>query len=89
MSKWLFASAVFVFSGIFFATEVEARRLGGGHAVHPHGLMALLRGSIVLIVFFQARVGNGCDSGASRPSELMGPRNACASAPANACSAES
>jgi predicted lipid-binding transport protein (Tim44 family) len=33
MSKWLIASAVFVFSGIFLATEVEARRLGGGRTV--------------------------------------------------------
>jgi predicted lipid-binding transport protein (Tim44 family) len=33
MSKWLIASAVLVFSGIFLATEVEARRLGGGRTV--------------------------------------------------------
>jgi predicted lipid-binding transport protein (Tim44 family) len=33
MSKWLLASAVLVFSGIFFATEVEARRLGGGRTI--------------------------------------------------------
>jgi predicted lipid-binding transport protein (Tim44 family) len=33
MSKWLLAIAVAVFSGMFVATEVEARRLGGGRTV--------------------------------------------------------
>jgi predicted lipid-binding transport protein (Tim44 family) len=33
MSKWLLAAAVLVFSGVLVATEVEARRLGGGRTV--------------------------------------------------------
>ena len=33
MSKWLLVSAVLAFTGIFAATEVEARRLGGGRTV--------------------------------------------------------
>jgi predicted lipid-binding transport protein (Tim44 family) len=33
MSKWLLAAAVLVFSGVFVATEAEARRLGGGRTV--------------------------------------------------------
>jgi predicted lipid-binding transport protein (Tim44 family) len=33
MSKWLLASAVIAFTGIFVATEAEARRLGGGRSI--------------------------------------------------------
>jgi predicted lipid-binding transport protein (Tim44 family) len=33
MSKWLLVSAVLAFTGIFAATEVEARRLGGGRTI--------------------------------------------------------
>lgn len=33
MSKWLLASVVLIFSGIFVASEVEARRLGGGRTI--------------------------------------------------------
>jgi len=33
MSKWLLASAVLVCSGIFLATEAEARRVGGGRSI--------------------------------------------------------
>ena len=33
MSKWLLVSAVLAFTGIFVATEVEARRLGGGRTI--------------------------------------------------------
>jgi predicted lipid-binding transport protein (Tim44 family) len=33
MSKWLLASAVLVFTGIFVATEAEARRFGGGRSI--------------------------------------------------------
>jgi len=33
MGKWLLASAVLVFTGIFVATEAEARRFGGGRSI--------------------------------------------------------
>jgi predicted lipid-binding transport protein (Tim44 family) len=33
MSKWLLAAGVLVFSGIFLATEAEARRFGGGRSI--------------------------------------------------------
>ncbi len=33
MSKWLLASVVLVFSGIFVATDAEARRFGGGRSI--------------------------------------------------------
>jgi predicted lipid-binding transport protein (Tim44 family) len=33
MGKWLLAATILTFSGIFVATEVEARRIGGGRTV--------------------------------------------------------
>lgn len=33
MGKWLLASAVLVFTGIFAATDAEARRFGGGRSI--------------------------------------------------------
>jgi predicted lipid-binding transport protein (Tim44 family) len=33
MSKWLLASAVLIFTGIFVATDAEARRFGGGRSI--------------------------------------------------------